>query len=452
MRVPRVVRDFAAAFKASGFQCHLVGGAVRDMIMGRPLSDFDIATDALPTDVSSLFRRVIPTGIRHGTVTVLFRGTRFEVTSFRTESAYSDGRRPDSVSFSPSILEDLSRRDFTMNAMAWDLLEQTMRDPYGGADDIARKLIKAIGNPEERFREDGLRPLRACRFAAQLGFRVDEETRKAIPRALPVVAGVSAERVRDEIVKILLSPVPSTGLELMRETGILAIVLPELAAGIGIAQGELHCFDVFTHCLRACDAAPQGSLELRLAALLHDVGKPPTLAPGPGERPTFYGHEAVSRDMATDVLLRLRFPTATVRRVAHLVEHHMFNYQEEWSDAAVRRLIARVGLESIDELIALRRADQIGMCPDNALAFPAGLARFAERVQAVRAQDSAFSLRDLAVDGAQIMQSLGLEPGPRIGTLLSQLLQAVLEDPALNEKEKLLEMAGNIYRERMGGT
>lgn len=451
MRVPRVVREFASVFQAAGLQCHLVGGAVRDLLMGRPLTDFDIATDAFPARVTALFRRVIPTGIRHGTVTVLFRGTRFEVTTFRTESVYSDGRRPDSVSFSPSILEDLSRRDFTMNALAWDLSGETLRDPYGGRLDIAQRLIRAIGVPEERFREDGLRPLRACRFAAQLGFRVDEQTMAAIARTLDVVAGVSAERLRDEVEKILLSPVPSVGLELMRATGILGVVLPELAEGIGVSQGDLHCHDVFTHGLRACDAAPRSSLELRLAALLHDVGKPRARGEGPAGRPSFHGHESVSSSLASELLQRLRFPTATIRRVAHLVQHHMFNYDEQWSDAAVRRLIARVGEPAIDDLLVLRRADQIGMCPGNADVFPAGLAQLAQRIQAVRRGDGAFSLRDLAVNGAQVMQRLDLRPGPIVGTILAELLKAVLDDPAQNTEEKLLEIAEKLYRERVGG-
>jgi tRNA nucleotidyltransferase/poly(A) polymerase len=469
MRIPRVAKNLAAVFASRGFQCHLVGGAVRDMMMGRSLSDLDIATDALPEQVSSLFRRVVPTGIRHGTVTVLFQGARFEVTTFRTESSYSDGRRPDSVSFAPSILDDLSRRDFTINAMAYDLLAGRMEDPHGGARDLANRLIRAIGVPEERFREDGLRPLRACRFAAQLGFSVDSETLLAIPRTLDVVAGVSAERVRDEVLKILASPVPSVGLELMRGTGILGVVLPELCEGVGVAQGDLHCYDVFTHSLRACDAAPAGpvgpaaalgapagpvgpaAVELRLAALLHDVGKPRALRMDEGGRPTFHGHEKLSRDLASSILQRLRLPTAVVRRVAHLVEHHMFNYQEEWSDAAVRRFIARVGEDAIDDLLALRRADQIGMCAENADVFPKGLSLLAERLRAVREGDRAFSVRELAVDGSDVMTRLGIGPGPAIGTILAALLQAVLEDPALNEKEKLLVIAGRFYRERMGG-
>jgi tRNA nucleotidyltransferase (CCA-adding enzyme) len=449
MRVPRVVFDFAAPFHAAGFQCHLVGGAVRDILMSRPSSDFDIATDAHPEQVIALFRHVIPTGIKHGTVTVLFKGTTFEVTTFRTESVYTDGRRPDTVAFSPSIEEDLSRRDFTINAIAYDLKTRQIFDPHDGQSDIAKGIIRAIGNPSDRFREDGLRPLRACRFAAQLSFVVEPATREAIPGSLDILALVSAERVRDEICKILQSPVPSVGFLLMKETGILGVVLPELLAGVDMAQGTLHCFDVFTHSLYACDAAPRESLLLRLAALLHDVGKPASLGTAPDGRPTFYGHEKVSAKMAEAILQRLKLPNAVIHDVCHLIANHMFNYLEEWSDAAVRRLIARVGESAIADIITLRRADQIGMCRENADIFPRGLADFSQRVKGVLAAGRAFSVSQLAVNGNDIMKSLGIPPGPRIGVILNELLQSVLDDPSQNEREKLLEIASKLYKERI---
>jgi tRNA nucleotidyltransferase (CCA-adding enzyme) len=449
MRIPAAARSLASVFAAAGRQCWLVGGAVRDLHLGRPLADLDIATDARPEEVTRLFRAVIPTGVRHGTVTVLFKGARFEVTTFRTEEEYSDGRRPDQVRFAPSILDDLSRRDFTINAMAWDLVGHRLEDPHHGREDLAAKAIRAIGNPDERFREDGLRPLRACRFAAQLGFAIDPATKEAIPRALDVAARVSAERVRDEIVKILGSPMPSAGFRLMHETGLLGLVLPELAAGDGVAQGELHCWDVLTHSLMSCDAAPRDDLVLRLAALLHDVGKPQTTSAAPDGRPTFYGHERLSRSMAAAVLERLRFPTAVTQAVAHLVGEHMFNYTEEWSDAAVRRLVARVGEQHIDALIALRKADHAGMCPGNADSYPQALARFAGRVHDVLGSARALTVRELAVDGTDVMERLGIGPGPAVGAVLTALLEAVLDDPALNDRERLLEIAEKVYWERV---
>jgi tRNA nucleotidyltransferase (CCA-adding enzyme) len=449
MRIPRPIHAFASVFTGAGFQCYLVGGAVRDLLVGRVHTDWDIATDARPEQVMGIFRRVIPTGIKHGTVTVLFQNLRFEVTTFRIESGYSDGRRPDSVTFAPTIFQDLARRDFTMNAIAYDLATGALHDPHDGQVDLAHGIIRAIGEADERFREDGLRPVRACRFAAQFGFTVEEKTREAIGRSLDVAAGVSAERVRDEIVKIVDSPSPSTGFMLMRDTGLLRVFLPELADGEGIKQGELHCYDILTHSLYACDAAPPGDTAVRLAALLHDVGKP--RARGTDERGhvTFYGHEHLGAEMASAILERLRFPNVTIKRVSHLIDHHMFNYQEEWKDSAVRRLIARVGEENIADLMALRRADQVGMCRENAAVFPEGLARFAERVAAVREGERAFTLRQLAVRGQDLMERMGIPPGPVVGTILNELLSTVLEDPAMNEKEKLLEVAERFYRQRM---
>jgi len=451
MRIPGVVKEFGRVFRDAGFQCYLVGGAVRDILLARPHTDYDVATNAVPAQVVPLFRRVIPTGIKHGTVTVPFKGITFEVTTFRTETGYSDGRRPDSVTFAPSIGEDLARRDFTINAIAYDLDSDRVEDPHDGRADLKRRLIRAIGDPAERFREDGLRPLRACRFAAQLGFTVDPATLAAIPGALDILARVSAERVRDEILKILESPVPSVGLALMKESGILAVVLPELLEGDGVVQGTLHCYDVFWHSLHACDAAPPGSPVLRLAALLHDVGKPRTRGTAPDGRPTFYGHEKVSEEMTRAILERLRLPNSVIKDTAHLVAHHMFNYQDEWSDAAVRRLVSRVGEGSIKDLVALRRADQIGMCTENAERFPQGLSDFAHRVDEVLGADRALTVSSLAVNGRDIMERLGLPPGPRVGVILQELLESVLEDPALNEKEKLLEIAGRMWRQRLGG-
>jgi len=447
LAVPRVVTEFARSFSKAGHQCYLVGGAIRDLLLGHRSVDFDIATDALPEQVHRLFPRVIPTGIKHGTVTVLFQGLRFEVTTFRIDRDYLDGRRPGSVEFTPSIEEDLKRRDFTINAIAFDLSGRTLLDPHDGRGDLHRRIIRAIGDPLARFREDGLRPVRACRFAAQLGFQVEPATLAAIPPALETVRKVSAERIRDELIRLLGAPQPSTGFRLMHDTGLLALLLPELEAGAGVEQRAMHCFDVLEHSLRSCDAAPAGNLPVRLAALLHDIGKPPTLARSADGTLSFYGHERVSAELTEGLLERLRFPGEVVRHTSHLVLHHMFNYTEEWSAAAVRRFVSRVGEEHLPDLLALRRADQVGTCGDTS-ASPA-LTAFATRLWSVLAAERALSLRDLTVDGREIMAALALPPGPLIGTILGELLESVLEDPALNKKETLLAIARRLYEQRL---
>ena len=450
--VPRVVKRFARPFAASGFQCWLVGGAVRDLLLRRTGGDYDVATDARPEQVRALYRHAIPTGVQHGTVTVPYAGHHIEVTTFRSESDYRDGRRPAQVSFASSIEEDLSRRDFTINGIAMEVPGGRIVDPFGGRRDLERALIRAIGDPAERFAEDG-RPLRACRFAAQLGFRVDGPTRDAIRPSLSTVQRVSAERIRGEIEAILLAPRPSAGLWLMQETGLLDLLLPELQRCIGVEQRQppgrpagAPEFDVFTHSLAACDASER-DLELRWAGLLHDVGKATTLVRGADGSLSFHHHDRESARMAHEILERLRSPHALRDGVAHLVAHHMFNFDEQWSDAAVRRFVARVGRDRIDKLLALRRADQLGRYGEEHRARPSPrLVALAQRVRAVMERREAVTVRDLAVNGSDLMAHLKLAPGPIIGILLRQLLEAVLEDPALNERDRLLTIAGSFHR------
>jgi tRNA nucleotidyltransferase (CCA-adding enzyme) len=434
------MREFAKVLAGAGKRCYLVGGAVRDYLIGREAGDFDVATDARPEEVARIYRRVIPTGVRHGTVTVLWKGRSIEVTTFRTEADYGDGRHPDSVSYAATIEEDLSRRDFTMNAIAFDLTGGALVDPFGGREDLAASLIRAVGDPLERFREDGLRPLRAIRFSAQLGFSIEALTLAAIRPSLDRLAMVSAERARDELQKILLSPEPSRALRLMESTGVLGLLLPELAACRGVEQKGMHVFDVLDH-LYACVDAIRPDLVLRLAALLHDVGKPAAKAEVPGGEPTFHRHEAISADMAEAVLKRLRFPNAAVDGVVHLVRSHMFAYDESWSDAAVRRFIARVGVDSMDDLLDLRVADGtaiIGRPVD-----PRGLEPLRDRVRAALEAKEAFGLADLAVKGGDLA-SIGVPPGRAMGAMLKELLETVMDDPSLNDRERLLEIAGKL--------
>ena len=443
--LPGRLRAFGSILAGAGYQGWLVGGAVRDLLGSREPGDYDIATDARPEQVARIFPRTYPTGIRHGTVTVQHSGIQAEVTTFRTEASYADGRHPDAVDYVATIDADLSRRDFTINGMAASLADGRLVDPWGGRADFAAKLVRAIGDPLARFGEDGLRPLRACRFAAQLGFVLDAATKAAISPSLATVRLVAAERIRDELTKLLMAEVPSLGLVLMEETGLLQLLIPELQRCAGLKQRDLHCFDVLGHSLATCDASGP-ALHLRLTALLHDVGKATTVGVGANGQPTFYRHERDSADQAYEILSRLRFPNAERDRVVHLVREHMFNYSSSWSDAAVRRFLARVGQASLPDLLALRRSDQIDRCGKREDA--ASLLGLEQRVKRMTLAGVALGVADLAVDGAVLMEELQLPPGPFIGTLLRELLDSVVADPTLNNRDQLLLIARDSDRKR----
>ncbi len=447
IRISVNLKSFSSFFFRQGFQCYLVGGAVRDALLSRKVVDYDIATDALPEDVMKMFYRVIPTGIKHGTVTVLFKKTTFEVTTFRIESDYRDGRRPESVIFTPSILEDLKRRDFTINALAYDLKTGELLDPHEGREDLKKGIIRAIGNPDERFGEDGLRPVRACRFAAQFNFKIETETFSGIRRSLETVTRVSAERIGAELVRLLAAEKPSIGFKAMLESDLLELLIPELSLCGGVEQGEPHCFDVFEHLLFSCDAAPRDNLIVRLAALFHDLGKPETRLKDDEGHLSFHGHEKLSARMASEITRRFKFPNLIIERTAHLIREHMFNYTEEWSDAAIRRFIARVGEMNIPDLLSLRRADQIGRCGNREVSYP--LIKFEKRILKVLAGERALTIKDLKVNGKDLMDLLSIPPGPRVGLILNYLLESVLDDPHLNRRQALLEIARSFYASRL---
>ena len=473
IKIPTELQKMNSLFEAAGFEAYLVGGAVRDEIMGKGAHDWDVATNAKPEEVIKIFHRVIPTGIKHGTVTVHFMKQAIEVTTFRTESDYSDGRHPDKVEYAGHIEEDLSRRDFTMNAMAASLKNGHIVDPYGGAEDIQKKTIRAVGQPVERFMEDGLRPVRAVRFASQLGFKIEENTWAAILREdiLKKSSGISLERFRDEFCKILLSPVPSVGLKLLEESGLLKIFVPELLQGRGCVQSDergFHNFDVLDHNFYACDGAvlrgegdssscdqSQGDqsdrlLILRLAALFHDVAKPSCKRAEAGKI-TFYNHEIAGAKMAGGILARLKFSNAQIDAVCHLIKEHMFNYESSWSDAAVRRFVQRVGAQNIDALFDLRLADIYGMkrvevrLHDTAVCGK--LLELRERVDGVLSQKSAMGLKDLAVNGGDLI-ALGIPAGKKMGAILKELFEAVTDDPAMNNRDTLLALAKNLWKEK----
>jgi tRNA nucleotidyltransferase (CCA-adding enzyme) len=451
-QVPPDVLKVCQRLHAAGHEAHLVGGGVRDMLLGRVPADFDVATDAVPEAVLELFgnRFAVPTGLKHGTVTVLTDTApprHVEVTTFRGEGEYLDGRRPSSVTYVKSLKDDLARRDFTMNAVAYDPLADAITDPFDGRRDLSQGLIRAVGDPIARFREDGLRPMRAVRQAAQLAFDIDPPTKASIEPTLDVVRKVSAERLRDELLKLLAAPQPSRGLTLMRDTGLLGVVIPELLEGVGCTQNRFHKHDVFDHTLHVVDDT-RGDAILRLGALLHDVGKPRARQPregAPGEY-SFFQHEYVGAEMADEICRRLKLANAERERVVGIVKNHMFFYQPDWTDGTVRRFVRRVGgHDALDDLFALRAGDVTGRGfgedPEKELG------ELRSRVASVAAEDAALKVGDLAINGADVMRVAGIPPGRIIGQVLEKLLERVIDDPALNEKEKLEALVPEILRE-----
>jgi tRNA nucleotidyltransferase (CCA-adding enzyme) len=440
--IPEDVLAVCKRLVDAGHQAHLVGGGIRDLVLGRPPADFDVATSALPEVTLALFgsRYAIPTGLQHGTITVL-AGNRdqprhVEVTTFRGEGEYLDGRRPSTVSFSATLEEDLARRDFTMNAIAYDPLASRLTDPFGGQRDLEAKLVRAVGDPLARFREDGLRPMRAVRQATQLGFDIDAPTLAAIPATLDVFRKVSFERVRDELFKLMAARGPARGLELMRETGLLGEVIPELLEGVGVVQNRFHRFDVWGHTMATLDGA-QGDSRVKMGALLHDVGKPRSRTPKegvPGEY-SFFKHEFLGAEMATTICQRLKLSNDEREDISALVAHHMFFYTPDWTDGTVRRFVRRVGTARLPALLALREADIAGrgMGEDTG----SETRELKSRIDQVIADDSALSTKDLALDGRDVMRLLAIPPSRRIGVLLERLLERVLDDPSLNTKERL---------------
>ena len=437
--VPPRVTDLIDQLVAAGHAAHVVGGSLRDVLLGHPPKDWDLATDARPERLVTLFHRAVYEN-RFGTVAVRRDDDVFEITTFRTEHEYADFRRPHHVEFGDDLDADLARRDFTINAMAWGRgpgdAANRLHDPFDGRGDVATRTLRAVGDPDARFREDALRMVRAVRLAATLDLTIEPATLAAIAANAELVGRLSNERIGAELGKLLGAPRPSIGLRLAQATGLLAVISPELAAQPGIAQNKAPGEDLWDHTLRAVDAAPAERPIVRLAALVHDIGKPSTLADG-----HFPHHEAAGAAIAESLLRRLRYPRAAADEVTHLVRHHMFTVDPDATDAAVRRFIKRIGRDRLDALFALRRADDIGsaMPPD----APEMLA-FRARIDAELGAQVVLDRNALAVDGTDLIRELALEPGPSLGRVLDELVDRVIADPGLNERGSLLLLAQGI--------
>jgi tRNA nucleotidyltransferase/poly(A) polymerase len=438
--LPGHVSAILERLRTEGHAAYVVGGSLRDALLGREPADWDVATDARPERIQALFPgshyenrfgTVLVPPLRAGMTEPPALPHPVEVTTFRRDHAYADHRRPDQVTFSDSLEEDLARRDFTVNAIALGL--EGLLDPQGGLPDLANRRIRAVGDPRARFDEDALRLLRAVRLAAQLDFEIEPGTRAAITANAAAVRHVSRERIGQELRKLLRAPRPGHGLRLMAETGLLEAALPQLAAQRGIAQDKIPGDDLWDHTVRTVDAAAQlapGDEALILAALLHDIAKPETLADG-----HFYGHDEVGARRAEELLRDLAVPRREALPVEGLVRWHMFAYEPAWGDAAVRRFIGRVGAELLPRLLQLRAADNLG---SGAPAGAGGLDELAARIAEQEAAAVPLRLADLALDGHDLQAELGLTQGPELGRLLGRLLESVLADPSRNTREILL--------------
>ncbi len=451
--VPAEVRELCARLREGGFRSWIVGGCVRDQLLAELngtssaaiRGDWDIATSARPEQVQKLFRRVIPTGIQHGTVTVLAKHGSYEVTTLRGETTYTDGRHPDGVYFVDDIKDDLARRDFTINAIAYDPLDDQLIDPFDGALDLRARMLRAVGDPAVRFAEDGLRVLRGARFVATLEVELEAKTAQAIAPSLDSYRKVSAERVRDEWLKATKAKQPSRAFEVMKDHGLLAITAPELIESVGCEQNKYHAYDVWGHAMHCLDNCPQSPV-LRMAGLLHDVGKPRTRAFSDKTSDyTFYEHERIGAEMTGPLLDRLRFSNDERTRIVALVRHHLICYDGTWTDTAVRRWVRRVSPELVEDLYSLSEADVRSKGKDASVDLE-HIIQLKAHVAKVIAEGAAFAVKDLALNGGEMMKALGIKPGPDIGRILRALLEEVVEDPSKNSKEVLLSRARELLK------
>jgi poly(A) polymerase/tRNA nucleotidyltransferase (CCA-adding enzyme) len=423
--LPKDLLGVLQRIKQAGHEAYVVGGGVRDSLLGRPTKDWDITTSAGVSELERIFSDRRAFTLKDKTVSIVSADTLYEITPYRGNP--------------PSLLKDLSLRDFTIDATAYDPATETILDPHGGCRDLRNKIVRCVGEPHERFREDPLRLLRAVRLASQLRFRIEERTFKAISALRGLITEVAPERIRDEIVKLILVKRPSLAMRILIKTGLMEIIMPELMEGYRKRQPLPHRHTVLIHSLLAMDHVPPDPV-LRLAALLHDVGKPRARSYD-GRRWHFYGHEKIGAEMASLMLDRMRFSRETKELVTHLISGHMVMYDPSWSDAAVRRLLVRTGAEHIKDLLLLLKADILAQGSETERAEV--IDDLGDRLSLASRQLMGTGKRILAIDGRDVMNALKIAPGPLVGRILDELKEAVIDDPTLNERETLLRLLEN---------
>ena len=438
--IPDGARYILQTLSSAGHEAYMVGGCVRDLLWGVEPHDWDVCTSALPEETERCFadRRVIETGLKHGTVTVLEGGEPYEITTYRTEGPYSDSRRPDFVRFVPNLEQDLARRDFTMNAIAMDL-QGNLRDPFGGVDDIKAGLIRCVGEPDQRFQEDGLRVMRALRFAAVFGYEIEEQTAQAVHENRDMLDRVAAERINTELCKLLVGK--NAGDVLRQYPDVFCQFWPELGPLVTLEQhNPWHCWGGWEHTIHAVEAAP-ADVALRLAMLLHDIGKPACKSADEQGIDHFYGHPAVSAQLADQMLRALKFDNKTRERVVLLVERH--DAQLPPRDQVIRRWLNGLGAEAFFQLLEVKQADNMGQAPEKVQDRLAELDEIRAKAEQILVERQCLTLKDLAVNGRDVIAA-GVAPGPEVGKILEGLLKRVLNGEAPNEREALLNV---IYME-----
>ncbi|MCR4434722.1 MAG: CCA tRNA nucleotidyltransferase [Clostridiales bacterium] len=435
MEVPPEVHEIIETLNGHGFEAYLVGGCVRDSILGRIPSDWDIATNAKPHEVKNLFKKTVNTGVKHGTVTLPANDASYEVTTYRTEGAYIDHRRPGTVRFTSSLKEDLGRRDFTVNAIAYHPLHGYV-DFYNGMEDISRRVIRTVGDPARRFGEDALRMLRAVRFCAQLDFSMEEGTFHSIRENSSLIDKISGERIRDELTKILLSQHPLK-FSLLNDTGLLQYILPEFIPCFSTGQKHpYHIYDVAEHTLRSVGCIA-GDKILRWTMLLHDIGKPGTKTTDAAGIDHFYGHPRESANIAGQVLKRLRFDNKSAKSILDLIEYHDKNIEP--SPKSVKRFVRQLGEDLFLDLLKVKEADKRAQNPQYSESRLKELERIRSIFYGIKEKGECMDLKDLAVDGNDLM-SLGFKRGKEIGEMLDRLLELVIDNPELNSRDRLMDI------------